>query len=167
MTDRIHCRAPSACQAKGQGHCRACCMAKVRTLAGGDDAARLAKLRTPESRAAARERMRMRWADPAFRARISEAHRWRCEAERASGVMDIRLAKMRAAKAEATPGRPRSERAEARSAAQQAQRRIERVTRAAGFTPAGAARERVAELLGQGMAPEAVLARVRGEFRRV
>ena len=60
QANRPHCQKPSACDAKGNGHCRRCHMTAAASARNAD----------PEFKAQASARMKARNADPEFKARM-------------------------------------------------------------------------------------------------
>ena len=60
QANRPHCQKPSACDAKGNGHCRRCHMTAAASALHAD----------PEFKAQASARMKARNADPEFKARM-------------------------------------------------------------------------------------------------
>jgi hypothetical protein len=77
MSDLIrpNCLAPTACEAKGKGHCRRCNMASISKAISQSDrcAARKAALADPEVRARMSAARKAALADPEVRARMSES----------------------------------------------------------------------------------------------
>lgn len=64
QANRPHCQKPSACDAKGNGHCRRCHMTAAASALHAD----------PEFKAQASARMKARNADPEFKARMKARH---------------------------------------------------------------------------------------------
>ena len=64
QANRPHCQKPSACDAKGNGHCRRCHMTAAASALHAD----------PEFKAQASARMKARNADPEFKARMKALH---------------------------------------------------------------------------------------------
>ena len=64
QANRPHCQKPSACDAKGNGHCRRCHMTAAASARNAD----------PEFKAQASARMKALHADPEFKARMKALH---------------------------------------------------------------------------------------------
>lgn len=83
MTDRPGCRAPAACEARGDGLCRRCSRIREAAAMRADPAKAAARAerigaasRTPERRAKARAALAATSADPAAAARRADAAAW-------------------------------------------------------------------------------------------
>ena len=77
QANRPHCQKPSACDAKGNGHCRRCHMTAAASALHADPEfkARMKALHAdPEFKAQASARMKARNADPEFKARMKARH---------------------------------------------------------------------------------------------